>query len=154
MGRPRKLLTLEDEEKMVSLLRQGVSVNSTARTLGHGRSVVTRVAGKYGVPISRHDAQQNSGGEIVEYNKERRIKLLNKILNKFEELCEKVDKPGSAYQYALGVGIIIDKYRQEELLSQPGSHGAVVDLLSRMAERDRQREESDAEQAKGIKIKA
>jgi hypothetical protein len=135
MGRPAIRLTPEEEEQIVGLLRQGMSCQKVGRSVGRSSSTVAKVANQYGIN-TQQAAQQKAHESSEAYTRIRRAAMLDKILTRLDSLCDKLDKPGSAYNYAMAVAVIIDKRRQEEVTEQAGTKGAVIELVSRLVRQD------------------
>jgi hypothetical protein len=136
MGRPPIRLTAEEQEQIVGMLRQGMSVRKVARSVGRGESTVSRIANQYGLNTARL-AQQKATETGETYDRIRRAAVWDDVIAHLHGLLPMLDKPGSAYNYAMGLAIATDKRRQEEVTEQAGTKGAVIELVSRLVRQDR-----------------
>ena len=141
MGRPPIRLTAEEQEQIVGMLRQGMSCRKVGRSVGRSESTVSRVANQYGINTSQV-AQQNAREASATYDRIRRVAVWDDVIEHLHGMLIKLDKPGSAYNYVMGLAIASDKRRQEEVTEQAGTKGMIIDLFSRMAKQDAPAEDS------------
>lgn len=135
MGRPKIKLTAEEEERIVGLLRQGMSCRKVGASVGRSAETVSRIANQFGLN-TRQVAQQKARETGIVYDRIRRAEALDMVIDHALGLLPKLEKPGSLYNYAMGLAILYDKRRQEEITEQAGTKGAVIELVSRMVRQD------------------
>jgi len=96
---------------------------------------VAKVANQYGLN-TKQVAQQKARETGIVYDRIRRAEALDMVIDHALGLLPKLEKPGSLYNYAMGLAILYDKRRQEEITEQAGTKGAVIELVSRMVRQD------------------
>lgn len=106
-----------DHAAILEALQAGESQKSVARRLGYGVATVNRVAKRNGVepvPVEKRPLPPEVQAAADDYCLERRIRLLNRVFDKAEELIEQATSPHKLQALAISLGILIDKRRLED----------------------------------------
>ena len=131
-GRKAYVLTPPVCDKILSLAKDGMSVRQISKALDVPSSTVSRALQDQGfsavlASLAKAKASQST------YNSQRRINLLDAILEKASLMLPLLDKPGSLYGFVLGVAIAIDKRRLEDADTVFGGASAILDLVGRLS---------------------
>ena len=131
-GRPPYVLTDEVRAKIIDLTKQGLSQRQVGKALGCPAMVVSRACQDAGcsavlASITKAKSIQNT------FNSERRKQALDDLLQRALALAPLLDKPGSLYNYAVGMAVLLDKRRLEDADGLSGGGSAIMALLSQLS---------------------
>ncbi len=102
----------EEEDRIADAIRAGKRPGEICREFKRGRSVVYRIMEAIGFDNSAWgpiDKSKKAREVQVNYNRERRIELSNKLFGKVSELADQTDKPSGLRDLAVSFGILEDK---------------------------------------------
>jgi hypothetical protein len=106
-------VTDDERERILALLRSGLSAGATARQCGRSQPTVSRIAWAAGIDLNQC-ATTKAVAARRDFDLANRLALLNKLFIKADQLSETVDKPLELQQLSTAVAIMIDKRRLED----------------------------------------
>ncbi|WP_273845420.1 helix-turn-helix domain-containing protein [Rubrobacter calidifluminis] len=112
MGNFRKV-TEEERQRIISLLKSGLSQGKTAREVGRSKQTVSRIARAAGIS-SDVTAIKKAEAARLDFAKAERLELLNEGFQKAREILPTVDSAHKLQAWMTALGIAVDKRRLED----------------------------------------
>jgi hypothetical protein len=108
-----KWMTPEEREKIIALLRTGISENQAAKQVGRGQATVSRLARDAGIK-PRETAAKLANAAYADYATARRVGLINEFFEMARAMLPTVESPKQLQELSVALAILIDKRRLED----------------------------------------
>ena len=127
----RKSITEETKDKVIELLEAGLSTRKAAKEAGISDFSVSKIAKERGFHFDTK-ANEMAAKCKTKYAQAARIDVVSEGINKLREMLHEINRAKDMRDWAVSLGILIDKRRLEDSEADNGKGGEIHALITAM----------------------